>query len=310
MEEQLYNAHGEQRALQTTEIPFRFSRSPCRTVLGVSVDITDLKRAEAALRASEDNLAVALNSIGEAVLATDAQGRVKRMNPVAESLTGWRLGEAQDRPLDDLLTLLRPDSREPAESPVQRVLKGRTGSGVARATILVARHGTERVITATGAPMRDREEKVVGAVMIFRDVTEERRVEDRLREAEKMETVGRLAGGIAHDFDDVLGGVVGFAELITQQQTEVEEARSHARSILNASERARDMITKLLAYSRRSPRRVLPVDLHHLLQDVTGLLRHALDKRIEIRLPSWKRPAPPCRAIQAGFRACWWTPRP
>jgi PAS domain S-box-containing protein len=284
VEERLHNARGEQRTLQTTRVPFRSSLSPLPAVLGVSVDITDLKRAEAALRASEDNLTITLHSIGEAVLATDAQGRVRRMNPVAESLTGWNFGEAQDRRLADILTLQHPDTHAPLENPVERILQGRSGSGVAQQAVLVARHGTERTITATGAPMRDREGQIVGAVMIFRDETEEQRVEDRLREAEKMETVGRLAGGIAHDFNNILGGIMGFAELIALKETEIEEARAHARSILNASERARDMIQKLLAYSRRSPRRLLPVHLHQLLQDVTGLLRHTLDKRIEIRL--------------------------
>ena len=109
-------------------------------------------------------------------------------------------------------------------------------------------------------------------------------MEDRLRDAEKMETVGRLAGGIAHDFNNILGGIMGFAELVTMPGTRIEEAQSHARNILSASERARDMIQKLLAYSRRSPRRILPVNLHELLHDVIGLLRHTLDKRIDIRL--------------------------
>jgi PAS domain S-box-containing protein len=133
----------------------------------------ELKLVNVTLQKSEENLAVTLNSIGDAVLTTDGEGRVVGLNPLAEQYTGWTKTEALGRPIADVFNIINQESRKPAVIPVQETLAMGTIHGLANHTILIARDGTERAIADSCAPIRDREGRVVGVVLVFRDVTEE-----------------------------------------------------------------------------------------------------------------------------------------
>ena len=132
-----------------------------------------LQQANASLQASEENLAVTLNSIGDAVIATDGQGRVLRLNPWAEHLTGWTQEQASGRPVEDVFHIINQESRQPATIPVQETLAHGTLHGLANHTVLIARDGREYAITDSCAPIRDRNAQVIGVVLVFRDVSEE-----------------------------------------------------------------------------------------------------------------------------------------
>ena len=147
-------------------------------------EVLERQRAERALRSSEESLATTLNSIGDAVIATDADGLVTRMNPVAEALTGWTLTEAVGRDLAAVFRILNEDTREVVESPVRRVLGEGVVVGLANHTVLVARDGTVRAIADSGAPIRDAHGALRGVVLVFRDQTEERKAEQALRASE------------------------------------------------------------------------------------------------------------------------------
>jgi PAS domain S-box-containing protein len=137
-------------------------------------------RSNAALRASRQELAITLYSIGDAVIATDVEGRIQRMNPMAEHLTGWREFEAQGKPLETVFCILNEETRELVEDPVEQVLKGGGVVGLADHTLLVARDGTERPVIDSAAPIRDENDLVSGVVLIFRDQTQERAVQRAL----------------------------------------------------------------------------------------------------------------------------------
>jgi PAS domain S-box-containing protein len=136
------------------------------------------QRADEALRKQTDWLQVTLSSIGDAVISTNAEGRVTFMNGVAEALTGYTSAEALHRPLADVFHLINEQTREPAENPVPRVLREGVIAGLPNQTVLVARDGTERPIDDSAAPMRDESGAPIGAVLIFRDVSERRRTEE------------------------------------------------------------------------------------------------------------------------------------
>src|ERR1700730_4867006 len=120
---------------------------------------------------------VALNSIGDAVIVSDAVGRVAFMNPVAEALTGWSQAEAVGRPLPAVFRITNEQTRQPVEDPVAKVLATGVVLGLANHTLLLARDGTERPIDDSGAPIRDHDGRLAGVVLIFRDITERRRAE-------------------------------------------------------------------------------------------------------------------------------------
>ncbi len=147
----------------------------------VGIDITELRRSEAALRESRENLATTLRSIGDGVIATDAEGVIVYMNPVAEALTGWTETEVRGRPLSEVFVICNSRTGEPAENPVDRVLREGKVVGMANHTALTARDGAQRQIADSAAPMRRKDGTLAGVVLVFRDVTEEYRRREELR---------------------------------------------------------------------------------------------------------------------------------
>lgn len=122
-------------------------------------------------------LRMALSSIGDAVISTDADGGITFMNGIAESLTGWPAAEASGRPLQDVFEIINEKTRQPVENPALRALREGTIFGLANHTILIARDGTERPIDDSAAPMRDEAGAILGAILVFRDVTERKKAE-------------------------------------------------------------------------------------------------------------------------------------
>ena len=143
-----------------------------------------VKLRTAELQESEESLRITLDSIGDAMIATDAEGQVVRMNPVAEKLTGWPASEAKGQPLAKIFRIVNEDTRATVESPVDRVLREGLVVGLANHTALIARDGSECAIADSGAPIRDGEGVIKGVVLIFRDQTEEREAGRALRESE------------------------------------------------------------------------------------------------------------------------------
>ncbi|HOI17081.1 MAG TPA: PocR ligand-binding domain-containing protein, partial [Geobacteraceae bacterium] len=132
----------------------------------------DLYRAEREQREAREEFRITLYSIGDAVITTDSGGKVRRMNPVAERLTGWDEAEAHGRPLDEVFSIINEGTRAVMESPVELVLRAGQVVGLANHTILIARDGTERPIDDSGAPIRDESGAITGVVLVFRDITE------------------------------------------------------------------------------------------------------------------------------------------
>lgn len=138
------------------------------------------QRAAQKLRRSEESLAVTLQSIGDAVMATDPAGRVTQMNGVAEHLTGWTIATALGRPIGEVFQIINEETRQPAAIPIDDVLATGRIHGLANHTILIASDGTERSIADSAAPIRDRGGLIHGVVLVFRDVTAEREAERKM----------------------------------------------------------------------------------------------------------------------------------
>jgi PAS domain S-box-containing protein len=135
------------------------------------------RRGTDALADSEERLRVTVSSIGDAVITTDDEGRVTRLNAVAEALTGWTQEQALGHPLTDVFVVINEQSRQPAENPVYRVLEEGAIAGLANHTLLVSKDGRETPIDDSASPIRTTEGRMVGVVMVFRDIAERRRTE-------------------------------------------------------------------------------------------------------------------------------------
>jgi diguanylate cyclase (GGDEF)-like protein/PAS domain S-box-containing protein len=143
---------------------------------GTIADITERKKAETAVFQAKERAQVTLQSIGDAVITTDSEGRIDYMNPVAESLTGWESREAQSQRIGDILTVVDEATQKPIESPVMRCLREGQPLCLAEHTVLINRRGQEIAIQDSAAPIRDRAGNMLGAVMVFHDISKERRL--------------------------------------------------------------------------------------------------------------------------------------
>ncbi len=154
-------------------------------IAGFNRLLETLGRRETALRESEESLAITLNSIGDAVIATDLDGRVTRMNPMAERLTGRTLAEARGGRLAEIFRIVDPDTRETATDPVREVIAHGQVVGLANGTLLLSGDGQEYQVADSAAPIRNAAGEVVGVVLVFSDVTAHYRMEKALRQEQQ-----------------------------------------------------------------------------------------------------------------------------
>lgn len=148
-------------------------------------EIRRRREAEAEARQQAEQLRVTLNCIGDGVIVTDAEGRVTLLNPISQAMTGWTLEDATGAPLQDVFRIVNEYTRHPVENPALRALREGVVVGLANHTLLVAKDGTERPIDDSAAPVRADEGALLGAVLVFRDVTQRQHTEKQLRRSER-----------------------------------------------------------------------------------------------------------------------------
>ena len=370
-----------------------------------------LLAAERARREALEETRATLYGIGDGVIATDHEGRVTRVNPVAEKLTGWRESDAHGRALTEVFHIVNEDTRAEVENPVWRVLRDGKVVGLANHTLLISRDGVERPIADSGAPIHSAEARVIGAVLVFRDQTYERastsalrasieswqttfdamldpvmllgpdgtirqcnrtfsavfagdgpspvgqpcqdvifgegeaaggcpihqardsgaraarevrvdgktyyvvtdpivddpggairgfvctmrditegkaaeeeheRLQAQLNEKWKMDSVGRLAGGVAHDFNNMLGVILGHAELAMTHLDASHPLSADLQEISRAAKHSADLTSQLLAFARRQPIRPRPLDLNQAVAALLNVLRRLVGENIEV----------------------------
>jgi len=246
---------------------------------GFILDVTDERRAREALQQSQEHVAIVLDGIAEAVLATDADGRITLMNRAAEALLAVSFADARGEPIAQVLHLEGgPIALAAVDVPTER------GERLRRQEALVDRRGQRHDLSYTLAPLLDREGATIGFAFVGRDVTEQLRIEGQLQQAQKMEAIGRLAGGIAHDFNNMLTGMVGYADLLRLELADHPTHQRFVELILETARRAAELTNQLLSFARRRRIERRPVDLHDVVRDAIALLRRSVDPRITLEL--------------------------
>jgi len=225
-----------------------------------------------------------LSSITDGVLATDREGRITFLNPVAETITGWPRLEARGKPAADILHLIDERTGGPVENPLARALRDRVMVTLDDHTALVSRSGAEVPIEHSASPLRDDAGKVCGAVLVFRDISKRRQLEEQIAHAQKMDAVERLAGGIAGDFNNVLTVITGYAELLRAEIAPASPLRRFIDEIGYAGERAAALTRHLLAFSRGTSAQPRLVDLNSVVLGMEPMLRRLLGQNIELIL--------------------------
>ena len=232
----------------------------------------ELATSNSALVSEKERLAVTLRSIGDGVIATDVSGKVALMNSVAETLTGWSAGDAIGEPLDRVFRTLDRHSRRPLTNSVRGVL----ADGEPRASdlprLLITKDGRELLVADSAAPIRNPESHIVGAVFVFRDVSDRERIEEQLRNTQKLEALGVLAGGIAHDFNNLLTGMFGFVEMARDQATDAAAVHEHTGRAMAVYQKARGLTRQLLTFSKAGEPVRQVVRLEHLVREAVAFV--------------------------------------
>ena len=381
--------------------------------LGTSINImaASLKASVRALEERERRLDITLNSIGDAVITTDTEGLITRMNPVAVQLTGWPQEESLGKSVRTVFPIVNSRSRETMENPVEKVLTSGEIVYLSNDTTLIAKGGREYQIADSAAPIRDGDAQILGMVLVFNDITEKYRLrreleetqryqqalfddmqtmvglldvdgtlkfvnntplsiaglesvdvlgkkvwdcpwfdhdtnlqsemrtyvsdaaarhsirkdfqirvldgllwidfamhpvrdehgnviqlvpeghdisarkaaEEKLRQSQKMEALGKLTGGIAHDYNNMLAVILGYADALKEDLRDSPESMQYVHEIVHAGQRAASLTEKLLSFSRFRGGEAVSVDLNMLLQDKRDMLEKTLTVRIKLR---------------------------
>jgi PAS domain S-box-containing protein len=249
-----------------------------------------LARRERAMERSEKRFRAMIEQSADAILLTRPRaGGILYVSPTFERLTGYGLDEVRGRQYIDLI---HPDHRERSAQQREDTLRI-PGKVVTQEVRIRHKDGSWRWVENTISNLLH-EPGIRSVVMNLRDITERKsaeaersRLEQRLRQAEKMEAVGRLAGGIAHDFNNILGGILGYAEMLVEGSAEGTPQRRYAQNVLTAANRASALVEQILSYSRSQRGKRVPVELDRIVAESLELVRGSLAAgiRLEVRLP-------------------------
>jgi PAS domain S-box-containing protein len=231
----------------------------------------------------EELLRATMSSISDGVIACDPKGQVIFLNPAAQNLTGWSPEEAQGQSLSMILSIVNEVSRHRVEVSADKALREGVVVGFGNTKVLIAKDSSERLIDDRAAPIRDEQGTIVGVILVLRDISNFKRLEKQFLQAQRMEAVGRLAGGVAHDFNNLLTIISGYSELALQKDP---ADREMIKEIQRAGERAASLTRQLLAFSRQQVLAPQVLNLNAVIGNMEKMLVRLIgeDVRLETAL--------------------------
>jgi PAS domain S-box-containing protein len=246
-------------------------------------DVSERRRAEIEVRRRNQLLHAVIEASPLAIIAVDKSGVTSIWNPAAETLFGWKT--------DEVLGQMDPVFHAPGGAGLPPIEAEAAGAldGEIRETQTHRRNGDTVDVRMASAALRDDSGAIEGVVTLLEDITEQRRTaaalaerEEQLRQSQKMEAIGRLAGGVAHDFNNMLTAIRGYAHL-AMTSLEDPEIRADLDEIDKAAERAGSLTAQLLAFSRKQPAQPRVLDLNSLIEGTEKMLRRLLPESVELR---------------------------
>ncbi len=243
-------------------------------------DVSERKRADRALRESEERYRDLFDNASDLVCMAAPDGALLYVNKAWQEGTGYSEDEICRMQLSDVV---HPDSRSHFETVFQQVLAGERLDHVE--LIILPKNGSP--ITVEGnlsCTFKDGKPSVIRG--IYRDITERKRVEEHLRRAERMQAAGKLAGGVAHEVNNMMTGVIGFSEFLLRSLDPNDPRRADVEEVIKAGTRAADVTRQLLAFTRQQFLRPQTVQINAVVAEMEKMLRHSLgeDKHLELRL--------------------------
>ncbi len=264
---------GHVEILETIKTPMRTIDGQIVGVLGIGRNISDRKQVEA----ERERLLLAIKQANEIVAITDAFGNMQFVNPAFEKITGFPVVEV----IGHSPKILKSGHHDQKfyEDLWGTILSGEPWRG---RIINKRKDGTLYTAECSISPVKDEKNKISNFVWISRDISRELDLEKRISQAQKMESIGVLAGGIAHDFNNLLFPIIGLTEIIMEDAPNGSLLHENAEEIFKAAMRARDLVKQILAFSRESEHKKIPVRLQKIIGEVVKLSRSTLPSDIDI----------------------------
>lgn len=280
MEQRIRTADGNECWFETSHAPVVDDAGQIIGVCLCARDVSERMAAEQALRESEARYRDLFDNASDLVCVLTPEGRFLYVNRAWQSRTGYSDGELRSRQLADVVG---PACRGSLETVLHQVLEGDRMTHVD--LTLVTRDGVDIPVEANlGSTRHDGTPVAVRG--IFRDITERRRIEDQLRRAERMQAAGRLAGGVAHEVNNMMTGVLGYSEFLLNSLDPRDSRAEEVRQVIRAATRASDVTRQLLAFTRQQVLRMEVLDPGQVVEGVAGLLQRTLgaEHQLDLRL--------------------------
>jgi PAS domain S-box-containing protein len=272
-----------ERAKQTA--PFGFLVKPFEErAIQAGIEMALYKhKTDRQIREREQWLSTTLTSIADAVITTDAEGKITFLNVAAEELSGWEQTEAIGSPYGVVFNIRDQATGTIPEDRVAQALTKGTPGNVTNHTLLIRRDGSETQIEHSVAPIRQgMNEHIDGCVIVFNDVSERIQLEGQLRHAQKMDAIGKLAGGIAHDFNNAITAIIGYAEMIMRKSAQGTQFHEDAQQIFRAGEHSARLTHQLLAFSRKQVLQPRCLNLQQEFAGVEALVRRLVGVNVSL----------------------------
>jgi PAS domain S-box-containing protein len=268
---------GVQRLFLSTKAPYRDANGQIIGLLGISRDITDRKRAEEEMQQSQQRLRMHIDHTPLAVVEWDLQTRVTAWNSSAERIFGYSREEAVGQHANFIVP---PQFRQRVDQVWNQLFTGK--AGVRSANDNITKSG--RIISCEwyNTPLVDDSGRVLGVASLAQDVTERVALEERLRQSQKMEAVGRLAGGVAHDFNNLLTVILGYSQILADGVPPGSRLADSTGQIKSAADRASGITRQLLAFSRKQVLSPRIINLNDIMLNLDSLLRRLIGEDIEV----------------------------
>jgi PAS domain S-box-containing protein len=249
-------------------------------ILAFDRDISERKRSEEALQEAHQTLQALIQAAPLAIVVMDAEGKVRMWNPAAEHMYGWTEGEILGRPLP----MVPKDKAEESKELLKKVLSGESLHG--RELRRRKKDGSPIDISVFTAPLYDAHGQINAIMALNLDITESKKLKEQLLQSQKMEVVGRLAGGLAHDFNNLLTAITGYSELVLNFMDDDNPLRKDVAEIRKAGDRAASLTRQLLAFSRKQVLQPKVLDLNLTVESMGNMLKRLLPSDINLVISS------------------------
>jgi len=255
-----------------------------RQVASLKASEAKYEKATKELTAEKECLAMMFRSIADGIIVTDAEGKIVLMNAASEVLTGWTGKEATGKRLEEIFYITNGKIGKKHTEFEERVLKSAETAIFSNHTTLTAKDGTSRIISGSGSPIRNSNNEITGMVLIFRDITGKRKMEEELLKTQKLESIGILASGIAHDFNNILTAILGNVSL-AKMHWHPREVIERLTDVERALVRAKELTQQLLTFSKDRAPTVKTTSIARLLKESASFALSGSRAKCEFSLP-------------------------